>query len=146
MSSVLLFLLLVVSYVLFGLLLLLARFMQIPSVYTLANRRPGQASGMSWLKNAYDLCKQFPIHCPQPSPTGLVLQLRVGIPSWDASKYVSVCVSICIWIGCIKIFYGLWCAKVTLCRGRAISEVCVCDFRLSLHVLLAHTHTHMTVS
>lgn len=32
-------------------------------------------------------------------------------------------------------------AKVTLCRGRAISEVCVCDFRLSLHVL-----SHMAVS
>lgn len=62
---------------------------------------------MSWLKNAYDLCKQFPIHCPQPSSPGLVLQLRVGIPSWDASKYVSVCV--CVYLHLDRVYKNiLW--------------------------------------
>lgn len=100
----------------------------------------GRAGGMAWLagslKNAYDLCKQFPIR----SAPWLSLGSPCAPVTWRYAQLGQKYMCICIWIGCIKYFMDFG-AKVTLCRGRAISEVCVCDFRLSLHVL-----SHMAVS
>lgn len=69
----------------------------------------GQAGGMAWLcgslKNAYDLCKQFPIR----SAPRLPLASPCAPVTWRYAQLGHKYMCICIWIGCIKIFYGLWC-------------------------------------